>query len=312
MSAPLRNQIPCTAERLSQLRPEMIQAVVPGAAYAVGHQYFSERRVRIVQADEMKIASEVAGARGFYQQTIRLADGTLMAKCSCPSSEAPICRHCVAVLLEYIRLSPSGEQGATAKKPAREPIVPQSKAPQEGAPAQDGPAQEPAAAMSVLGVRLREATIFLEWIQEAVTALKAGRSLPAAPSLSPGETLDWVQTLEALDAHARRGDEDLAVLRSELNAKDERLTGLTQDMESTNRQGKELKAICETLKLEVERGQATMSKLVGVEQERDRLADKIQDMTGDVIKRVAEIDRLAADMRKISGMREGLASSRDK
>src|SRR5712692_3442389 len=140
MIAQSRNQIPCTAQRLSQLRSEMIQAVVPTSAYAFGHQYFSERRVRIVQADEAKITSEVAGAGGLYHQTVRLTDGTLMAKCSCPSSEAPLCRHCVAVLLEYIRLSPDHVEGSSQKMAAQDGGSGWPGTETETAPMQDGPA----------------------------------------------------------------------------------------------------------------------------------------------------------------------------
>lgn len=293
MSAQSRNQIPCTAQRLSQLRPEMVQAVVPGSAYAVGHRYFSERRVRIVQADEAKITSEVAGASGLYRQTIRLTDGTLMARCSCPSSEAPLCRHCVAVLLEYIRLLPDPVQGSSQKMAA-----------------QDDPASGRTAAPSALGVRLREITIFLEWLQPAMNALKAGGALPATPALEPGEALEGVQTLQTLEERMRHGDETIAALRRELSAKEEHLLRLAHDLESAHDQVKELQAVCEELKLDVDRQQAEVSRLVEIEQERDRLADLIKEMTSDLVKRVGDLDRLVAERERVSGEKQGLPNAR--
>ncbi len=284
MSAQSRNQIPCTAQRLSQLRPEMIQAVVHGSAYAYGHQYFTERRVRIVQADEAKITSEVAGTSGFYHQTIRLTDGVLIAKCSCPSSEAPLCRHCVAVLLDYIRLSPDPVQGSSPKMAA-----------------QDGPASGRTTAPSELGVRLREVTIFLEWLQAAVNALKAGVVLPSTPVLEPGEALEWVQTLQTFEERMRHGDETIVALRRELSAKEEHLSRLAQDLELAHGQAKELQAACEELKLDVDRQRAEVSRLVGIERERDRLSGQIKEMTSDLVKRVGDLDRLADEGERISG-----------
>ncbi len=301
MIAQSRNQIPCTAQRLSQLLPEMIQAVVPMSAYAFGHQYFSERRVRIVQADEAKITSEVAGAGGLYHQTVRLTDGTLMAKCSCPSSEAPLCRHCVAVLLEYIRLSPDPVQGSSPKMAAQDGVPGRPGMETETAPMQDGPASGRSAAPSELGIRLREVTIFLDWLQAAVNALKAGGALPPTPALEPGEALEWVQTLQTFEERMRHGDETIAALRRELSAKEEHLLRLTHDLESAHGQVKELQAVCEELKLDVDRQRAEVSRLVKIEQAHDRLAGQIKEMTSDLVKRVGDLDRLAAEGERISG-----------
>ena len=294
MSAQSGNQIPCTAQRLNQLRPEMIQAVVPESAYDVGHQYFSERRVRIVQDNAVKIISEVAGTSGLYQQTIRLTDGTLITECSCPSSEAPLCRHCVAVLLEYIRLSPDPVLGSSQKTAAQDGVT-------------DAPASARTAASSTLGVRLREITIFLEWLQASVNALKAERALPATPALEPGEALEWVQTLQKREERVRHGDETILALRRELSAKGEHLLRLAHDLESAHGQVKELQAACEELKLDVDRQRATASRLGEIEQERDRLVawieDWFKDTTGYFVKSVAEWER-------VSGENKGLPNAR--
>lgn len=94
----MRNRISCSAQQLSQLEPDMVKSVVGGHVYKLGSQYLSESRVRIVDAHEGQINSEVDGTYGVYSQTIRLKSGTLTTKCSCPANEQPFCRHCVAVL----------------------------------------------------------------------------------------------------------------------------------------------------------------------------------------------------------------------
>ena len=305
MKALSRNQIPCTAQRLSQLQPEMVQAVVPMSAYAIGQKYCNERRARIVQADETRITAEVSGDRGRYQQTIRLTDGTLVAQCSCPSTEAPLCRHCVAALLEYIRQAPDAVQGFSQKMAPQDGVLEQTGAEAEPATMQEDPASGRMAASSVLGVRLREVTVFIDWLQAAVNALKTGESLPETPALDPGEVLEWTQTLQKLEERAQQGGETCVTLRRELSAKEEHLLRLAHDLESANDHVKELQAACEELKLDVERQRATVSRLVEIEQERDRLTAQIKDMTGNLVKRTDDLDRLAAEWKRVSEEKQG-------
>src|SRR5215467_4948767 len=150
----MRNKIPCSADRLSLLDPPMIQGVVDRNAFHLGSQYLSENRVRIVEADEAQISSAVIGNSGLYEQDIRLKDGHLVSKCSCTLPEEPMCRHCIAVLLEYQRWA--------QPQPTRKPGFAKEST------------QAPAAASSLNGktsavqsgsadVTLSDVMVFLEW-----------------------------------------------------------------------------------------------------------------------------------------------------
>jgi hypothetical protein len=305
MKALSRNQIPCTAQRLSQLQPEMVQAVVPMSAYAIGHKYCNERRARIVQADETSITSEVSGARGRYQQTIRLADGTLIAQCSCPSTEAPLCRHCVAALLEYIRQSPDADQGFSQKMAPQDDGLDQTTVEAKLATMQEDPVPGQTAASSLLIGRLREVTVFIDWLSVAVNALKTGGTLPKSPALDPGEALEWMQALQKLEARAQQGEEICLALRSELSAKEQHLLKLVHDLESANDRVMKLQAVCEELKLDVERQSAMASRLAEIEQERDKLTGQIKDIASDLVKRTDDLDRLATERERVSGEKQG-------
>jgi flagellar motility protein MotE (MotC chaperone) len=170
---------------------------------------------------------------------------------------------------------------------------------------QEGPAPERTAASSVLGVRLREVTVFLDWLQAAVNALKTGGSLPETPALEPGEALEWTQTLQKLEERAQQGGEICVALRSELSAKEQHLLKLAHDLESANDRVMVLQAACEELKLDVERKRAMVSRLVEIEQERDRLTAQIKDMASDLVKRTGDLDRLATERERISGEKQG-------
>ena len=100
----MRNRIACSAQELFQLDPEMVQSVVGGQVFQIGNEYFSNSRVTILESDATQVVAEVNGTYGVYTQTIKLKGGTLSTKCSCPSTEQPFCRHCVAVLLHQFHL----------------------------------------------------------------------------------------------------------------------------------------------------------------------------------------------------------------
>src|ERR1051326_9629171 len=121
----MRNKIPCTAQKLSQLHPEMIQSVVGAQVFKLGHEYYTANCVRIVDADDADITSEVNGPFGLYEQSISLTGGNLVTKCSCTSNEQPFCRHCVAVLLGYHSPGTARDAARPQESPAwEEPVTP--------------------------------------------------------------------------------------------------------------------------------------------------------------------------------------------
>ena len=286
----MRNQIPCAAPNLSQLQPDMIQSVAPRSAFSIGQQYFSQRRVRIIQADDEKFSSEVGGANGLYHQTIRLIDGNLVSKCSCPSTERPLCRHCVAALLEFTRLVSDRGPNITSEKGVEDALI-------VDVTAHEVPVGKPAMDTSPLGAGLREITLFIEWLQAAVHAVKAGRPLPAAPNLGPGDALDWVSTIQMLEEESRQNKEYSAELETKLSANEEQLSVLGQDLQSANEKVKEAKASYDGVRLELETSKGRLAKLLEIEQERNRLAELLKSLTSDMMKAVEKIDRLATELK---------------
>lgn len=293
MSILSRNQIPCAAHRLDQLQPDMIQSVAPKSAYSIGHQYFSERRVRILHADDVKISSEVGGASGVYKQTIQLTEGSLVSKCSCPSNERPICRHCVAVLLENTRQAREHEP-VISKEAGGEKSLIVDVTPQEL------PRGEPEFGTSPLGAGLREAMVFLDWLQIAVHALRVDKPLPPGPPLSPGDTSDWVATLQALAQESRLGREKSAALAAQLSAKEAQLSALARDLETASNNTNEIMRVCEKLKVELEQNRGGLRRLVEIEEKKDRLSESLKILTGDMIKKAEQVDQLAAELANLS------------
>ena len=301
MKTNANNQIPCTATTLTQLQPDMLSAIAPPSAYGFGRQYFSERRVRILQADDHDISSEVAGTTGLFKQTIRLAGGNLSAKCSCPSSEAPFCRHCVAVLLEYNRLHPGSEAPSWKTSPVPEVVItkPEKTGRADGMGTMRSPEGDNVSSAG-LGVRLHEVTTFVAWMPAALSALNEGHPLPEAPMFGPGDALDWVYALRHLEERAREREETMGTLQGELTAKDQRHQSLTENLETMAQRLKEANAAYEELNAKCQHAEAAVSKLSGVEKERNRLVDNLKDMMGEMLQKASDMDRLLADFKHAS------------
>lgn len=271
----------------------MIQSVAPKSAYTIGHQYFSTQRVRILHADNVKISAEVGGATGLYQQTIRLTEGTLISKCSCPSTERPICRHCVAVLLEYNRQSGEPEPVKSKERGGEDPMV-------VDITPQEPPREKSEFVVSPLGAGLREVMVLLDWLQIAIHALKAGKSLPLAPPMSPGDTSDWVATLQAFAEEFRRNKEKSAAVDAQLRAKETELSAMARDLENTSNKKNEALRVCEEMKLELEQSRGGLRRFVEIQEERDRLAESLKTLTRDMVKKAEQVDQLAAELTNMS------------
>ncbi|HET8580111.1 MAG TPA: hypothetical protein VFL31_03855, partial [Nitrospiraceae bacterium] len=183
--------------------PDMIQAVVGPSAFKMGTQYVSENRVRIVEADEVQISSSVIGNSALHEQTIRLRDGNLVTKCSCPLEEQPLCRHCVAALLEYHRWVQPPQPRRNQERPARESSPAEQK---NAAPATD--------------IKFNEIATFIEWLQPAVRAMERGQALPDAPKLGPGEVMGWIQAVQKLEERRRESEAVRASFEADMAARE--------------------------------------------------------------------------------------------
>ena len=196
----MRNRISCSAQELSQLDPDMLQSVVGGTVFEIGNEYFSNQRVKILNADRIQVMAEVNGAYGVYSQTIKLRAGTLSTRCSCPSTEQPFCRHCVAVLLYQFH------NGSSLKPDANEASKDQA-----------SPAPDPRVSGAVpyfeeskgaVDLNFWEAILFIDWVQKAVGLLGKEATLPPVPESLCGVAREWVGVFERLNSQFLESEED--------------------------------------------------------------------------------------------------------
>ena len=269
----------------------MIQAVSDPSAFQIGQQYLSENRVRIVEADNGQISSAVIGNSGLYEQTIRLRDGHLVTKCSCTLPEEPMCRHCIAVLLEYHRWSQPRHSRRSDVREAK----PQ---PQHTDHASNGKAASMPS--SVSEVKLGEVMQFIEWLQPSMKAIEKRERLPDAPALGTGEVGSWIQTIRKLE-DGRRESEDLqTTLKAEMKDREAYVGRLTQQLQVSIAEAKAAQAASQELQREVAMYKGMLAKVAELGGEIGRYDGQMKSVAGEILNKGNQLDKLAHSFKEVA------------
>lgn len=273
------------------LTSEMIQAVSNASAFQIAHQYLAANRVRIVEADDSQITSNVIGNGGLYEQNIRLKDGHLVSKCSCALPEEPMCRHCIAVLLEYRRWAQPDQSRNSSL--AKEVIT----APLKG-PSDNG--KKTTAHSIPSDVKLSDVMVFLEWIQPAAKALERQEPLPGPPTLGPGPISTWIQAIRNLEDRRRESEEVMTSLESQLKDREADVGRLTQQFQSSLRESNAAQATSRELQREVDFYKEVLTRVSELTAEVVRHAGQMRSVTGDMLQKGSQLDKLVNSVKDVA------------
>jgi len=294
----MRNRISCSAQELGQLDPDMVHSVVGGQVFKIGDQYFSDQRVNILEANGTQVVAEVNGTYGVYSQTIKLRGGTLSTKCSCPSTEQPFCRHCVAVLLQQFHT------GSTESKPS------------EGAPPPP-PAPEPVAEASsssgeptaTVDLNFREATLFIDWIQQAIGQLGKEPTLPAVPESLRGMGREWAGVIDRLNQQFLESEEDRTDAQRNLLSAETMVDSLTKELETVKGESEKAQQTCSSFEKKTKQLEESLSNFSQVSKERDRLVSKVSTMQSELQNKGAELESVSMTLKSLSNAIRNLLPS---
>ena len=287
----MRNKIPCSAERLSLLDPPMIQAVVDRNAFHIGNQYLSQNRVRIVEADDAQISSAVIGNSGLYEQTIRLKEGHLISKCSCALPEEPMCRHSIAVLLEYHRWAQprNNQQKKSKSSPTPQPTPPPTN--RDSAPVpHSAPTND---------LKLGEVMAFVEWFQLGVKALERGEPLPESSKLG-GDITPWIQAIRNLEERRRESEEIQINLESDMRTREAYVGRLTQQLQASMEEMKATQTHAQQLQQELTSCKEMLTKVAEVVSEVGSYDSQLKSIASEVLSKGSQLDKLAHSFREVS------------
>lgn len=269
----------------------MIESVVESTAFKLGSQYLAENRVRIVDSSSVKISSAVLGNSGMHEQTIQLKDGALQTDCSCPLTEQPICRHAVAVLLEFYRW-------ANPKNPK----------PKKEQPKQELPDPPPNGHVSS-NINLRDLTGFVEWIQVAFSAMEEGEQLPESPIVSSVEVKTWVKCIQNIETQRREMGTEHHAIRTELASREEDIQKLTKQVQVTDQNYQSAQHVSQTLQRELSQFRIILEKVSDMANDLDRFENQIRGVAGDLTKQNSQLQHLSSSVKQASSALKGFTSS---
>jgi hypothetical protein len=269
----------------------MIQAVVDRNAFHIGNQYLSENRVRIVEADDTQISSAVIGNSGLYEQTIRLKEGHLISKCSCALPEEPICRHCIAVLLEYHRWAQPRNGQQRKAKPSAAPQPAQASPNRDSTP-------EPSPA-STTDLKLGEVMAFIAWLQPALYALERGQPLSDSPKLG-GDLALWIQAIRNMEERRRESEELRVSLESDIRDREAYAGRLTQQLQASMEEIKTTQASSQQLQQELTTCKEMLAKVSEVAFEIGSYDSQLKSIASEVTSKGSQLDKLAQSFKEIS------------
>lgn len=287
----MRNKIPCSAERLGLLDPQMIQAISQGSAFQIAQKYVTENRVRIGEADDAQITSTLIGNSGLYEQTIRLKDGHLLSTCSCALPEEPLCRHCIAVLLEYYQRG--------QPRPSRKPRAPkESKSLPLAALVPNGKLS--AAPWSAADVKLSDAMQFMEWLQPATKAIQTHQPLPAPPTLKPSEVSTWIETIRGLADSRRESDQGSTRLTAEIRDREAHVRRLSEELRTSMDEMKATQTTAQALQLDLAAYQGAMAKVAEFATEMIKQENQMRAVAGELLQEGSPFDKFANSVKDIA------------
>ena len=277
----------------------MIKAVADRNAFHIGNQYLSENRVRIIEADDAQISSAVIGNSGLYEQTIRLKDGHLISKCSCALPEEPMCRHCIAVLLEYHRWAQPRNGQQRRVKPSVAP-------PTQAYPVRSG-APVPGLA-SPTDLKLGEVMAFIEWLCPALKALERGQTLPDSSTLA-GDVASWSQIIRNLEERRRESEEGRINLESDMRDREAYVGRLTQQVQASMEKIQVAQACSQQLQQALTASSEVLTKISEIASEVGSYESQLKSLAGEVIAKGSQLDKLAQSFRDVSTVLKALAKT---
>ncbi len=298
----MRNRISCSAQDLGQLDPEMVHSVVGGQVFKIGNQYFSDQRVNIVESNGTQVVAEVNGTYGVYAQTIKLRGGTLSTKCSCPSTEQPFCRHCVAVLLQQFHAGPSEVTSSKDAPSASSSGTKESKPSVEASTVSEKSA-------AAVDLNFREATLFIDWIQQSIALLGKKPTLPAVPDSLQGVAREWVGVIDQLNHQFLVSEEDRTDAQRNLKSAEDLVDSLTQELGTVKQESGSAQQACGRLEKRVKELEESLINYTQVSEERDRFVSKVSTMQSELQSKGAELESVSMTLKSMSNAIRNLLPS---
>ena len=200
-----------------------------------------------------------------------------------------MCRHCIAVLLEYHRwVQPRN----SAKRP--KPTATSS-----ASTVNDNVSTGSSASPVGPDLKLREVMAFIEWVQSAMKALDGGETLPDGSRLS-GEVASWADVIRRLDERRRDTEELQMTFAAEQKEREAYMQRMTQQLQTSMDEAKAAQNVCHQLQQELGAYRDMMGKISEIASEVGGYDSQLKSISGELLSKGAQLEKLAASFREVA------------
>jgi DNA repair ATPase RecN len=209
-----------------------------------------------------------------------------------------MCRHCIAVLLEYHRWTQpkNGQQRKMKPSAAAQPTQ---------APPNRNGASAPSSAPTA-DLKMGEVMGFIEWLQPAIKALERGQPLPDSPKLA-GDLASWIQAIRNQEERRRESEEIQINLESDRRDREAYVGRLTQQVQTSMEEIKAAQARSQQLQQELTACKEILTKVSEVTAELESYDNQLTSIAGEVMSKGSQLDTLAQSFREASTALKELA-----
>jgi len=202
-----------------------------------------------------------------------------------------MCRHCIAVLLEYHRWAQPRHGQQKKVKPSAAPQPAQASPIHESAPA-----PSPA---STTDLKLGEVMAFIEWLQPAIKALERGQPLPDSPKRG-GDLAPWIQAIRNLEERRCESEEKRINLESDMRDREAYVGRLTQQVQASMEEIKVTQASSQQLQQELTVCKEILAKVSEVASEVGSYDSQLKSIASEVMSKGTQLDKLAQSFKEVS------------
>ncbi len=204
-----------------------------------------------------------------------------------------MCRHCIAVLLEYHRWVQPRSKKAKPTPPV-EPEVSIAAASGSSSVSAD--------------LRLSEVLAFIEWLQPAMKALEKGQELPDGSRLS-GDLATWAQIIRNLDDRRRESEEIQLTLESEQRDREAYVQRMSQQLQASMAEVKAAQTQLQQVQQEVAGYQDMFTKVAEIASEVGGYDSQLKTVAGELISKGTQLDKLATSLREVTAALKTITKS---
>lgn len=142
--------------------------------------------------------------------------------------------------------------------------------------------------------------VFLEWLEPATKALERQEPLPSPPALGPGAALAWIQTIRNLEERRRENEEVMTNLESQLKDRDADIGQLTQQLQTSLREGNAAQATTQELQREVASYKEVLTTVSKLTTEVVRYIAQMRAVTGDMQQKGSQLEKLVGSFKDVA------------